>query len=536
MSAPGARPPFHQRLVFRFGVIMVVTLVLFDLVSHPIHDVVFRLFDIPSTMVVQTEVGSAAFGGFDPDETGPAELPEMLGGLPLDFEGLGRVLLEGAEPIAAAHLAPTPAAIAATAERFGDLGLDFVWTTGALRPVASSDPGRFEGVARLGRDDVPPFALWHPVDRGGEPAELAGWLAIWPRGLAGFEGEPGATGSFPDLTFAPFGPEADVKVVEPEEMQTISRRIRLLASGASFGLSLLAALVLGLALSRLVTARLDRLTAAAAELGTESSEVGQPTPSLPTGGRDEIALLSRVLSSSRERIAELLATLQARDCSRREWIAHVSHDLRTPLTALMACIDRAEEVLGEGGSGATELRRILATARHDGERVSELADDLLSIARLDAEGGLEPEPLLLAELANGAFVALRPIAEARGVELELDLGPGPCAQLTFMGHGKGILRVLENLLRNAIDHAGSSVVLRVRRLENAPDEGDRLEFEILDDGPGFTHRAATRERSEGGIGLRVARRFVEVHGGRLETGDWERGGRAAFRLPVGELP
>lgn len=532
MSAPGARPPIHQRLVFRFGMIMVVTLVLFDLVSHPIHDVVFRLFDLPSTVVVQTEVGGAAFGSFDPDETGPAELPEMLGRLSLDFEELGRVLLEGAEPLAGAHLAPTPAAIAAAAERFGDLGLDFVWTTGTLRPVASSDLERFEGVERLGAVELPPGTHWHPIDRGDESAELAGWLAIWPRNPLGFGEE-----SLSDLGFLPFVGEDDVKVVEPEEAETISQRMQLLASGASFGLSLLAALVLGLALSRLVTGRLDRLTAAAARLGTEPIEGGEPAPSLPTGGRDEIALLSRVLSSSRERIAELLSTLEERDRSRREWIAHVSHDLRTPLTALMACIDRAEEVLDdEGGSEASELRRILATARHDGERVSELADDLLSIARLDTEGGLEAEPLLVAELANGAFAALRPIAEARGVELELDLGPGPRARLTFMGHGKGILRVLENLLRNAIDHAATCVVLEVRRLEGAGDDGDRIGFEVLDDGPGFVRQSPNHARGEGGIGLRVARRFVEVHGGRLETGDWERGGRAAFHLPVGELP
>jgi len=589
MNPKPPKPPLHHRLVFRFAVIMALTMLAFDQLAETIHETVFKAFGVPTTFVIADPISPESGEPGDDGLRSPFEgMPALVGGtffqdplalesalaaaetaedftqlIPMlsglvgpcaDGERIGATLLVGAERLEAGMHSPDPTAVDTLRSDLAPQGLGFVWTSAGRLPLESSDPERFLGLEWIRTGDLPTHSHWFPIEDLSAD-ELAGWLVLY-----GEEPEGGMSGAG-GLGMPPAGFEGleNAQILAPAEAMRLQRRMHNLARVTSWCTTLLIALLLGVTLSRLVTRRLGHLTAAVADFGIGVNDESvvpalSPLPPRLISGRDEIAQLASAFASSRERIAELLETLALRDRTRREWVAHASHDLRTPLTALSACLDRAEELVSAGSSAeGADLNRVLSSARSDCERLHELTGDLLALARLEASDEFTPEPLLAAELAERAQGDLRPLAESQGVTLDLDLGEPGGGPLSFDGDGQGILRVLENLLRNAIQHAHERVVLRVQRIAcEAPSPGsagemprhdgsmelarptdghDRILFEVLDDGAGFD-AGTPKAPTSCGIGLRVARRFVELHGGRLETGDWTRGGRAAFSLPI----
>ena len=294
--------------------------------------------------------------------------------------------------------------------------------------------------------------------------------------------------------------------------------------------SVVGALLLGVLTSRFVTRRIQRLAAEAERMQLGTAHVPMP---FTERGNDEITGLARAMNQMRERNLELLAAMESRDRQRREWIAQVSHDLRTPLTALRASLERAERQLQRQEHGGGELRASIEAAKLDGSRVVTLAEDLLEIARLDADPGLVREPVPPGELARSAVTSLRPMATEGNLEIELDIEAGlPIVE----ADGRRLMRALENLLANALQHARSRVRLQVLR------SAGMLRFEVSDDGPGFPAENGrvdlaslasrlSREDSTG-LGLQVALRVAEAHGGRLEADNLPSGGAfIALGLP-----
>jgi len=287
---------------------------------------------------------------------------------------------------------------------------------------------------------------------------------------------------------------------------------------------LLAAAGAGLAVSRLVTGRVTRLARAAATPIDDPHQLPGP---FPVEGEDELAQLARTLNGMRDKIAELVDDLDRQDQERRSWIAQVSHDLRTPLTALTACLDSAREELGDSPR--------LDAARHDTVRLAELTEDLLDIARLEA--GDEPlvEPVPPGELARQAIRGLEPLAERGGVQLSLKLEAGlPLLE----ADGRRLMRALENLLKNALHHAHGAVVLRAARA------GPAVRFSVEDDGDGLPtgpdgvvdieSLGERRSRPDSaGLGLVVVRKVAEAHGGALGAENRGAGGaRVWFDVPA----
>ena len=280
------------------------------------------------------------------------------------------------------------------------------------------------------------------------------------------------------------------------------------------------ALGVGFVVSRRVTRRVRALAVAV----SQPVQSGQDLPGpFPLGRPDEIGVLAGALNDMRDRIQGLVKELERQDRDRRDWIAMVSHDLRNPLQALTACIDRASE---EGGKIRDDVRRetmqrLLSTARLDVDRFRALTLDLLDIARLDVPDALTLEPVPPGEVARTIVQALRVLAEQQGRTLEANVAPR-CPEL--LADGRRLLRALENLLRNAIQHAESSVVLQVAPTE-AP-SGPALRFSVEDDGPGLPLEGdapvaigrlgqyKSRDDSAG-LGLVVVRKVAEAHGGRV---------------------
>jgi len=254
-------------------------------------------------------------------------------------------------------------------------------------------------------------------------------------------------------------------------------------------------------------------------------------------GDDEISRLAAALNTMRGRIEQLVESLADRDRQRREWIAQVSHDLRTPLTALSACLERAKERYRREEHDTPEASGVfeaIEVASQDQQRLQTLVDDLFELARLDANESLLLEPVPPGELVRQAVRGLRPMAEARDITLEADVG---ASLPTVRADGRRLMRALENMLRNAVQFARSAVVLRVAV------EGDELTFEVLDDGPGLPVKDgevvlgltdnSPRRPDSTGLGLLVTRRVAMAHGGRLTGTNRNSGGAAvAVRIPV----
>ncbi|MFT7619838.1 MAG: signal transduction histidine kinase [Planctomycetota bacterium] len=251
-----------------------------------------------------------------------------------------------------------------------------------------------------------------------------------------------------------------------EESDSHYHSVRLAIDSA---VALLAAAILGFLVSWFLSRRIVRL----ARQTEITDEAGIPGP-FKVGGGDEIAALSNAMNEMSKRIRALVGGLEKRDAARREWVAQVSHDLRTPLTSLRVCLDRATMTVAE--SSNDDLKNALDLAQHDARRLQSLSEDLLDAARLEAGAPLEFELVLPREVLRDAMKSDHPLAESRGIELSMST-EGSIEE--YGAEGARLLRACENLLRNTVRHAAGKVEAGVQSIDKG------ISFWIRDDGAGF---------------------------------------------------
>jgi signal transduction histidine kinase len=230
--------------------------------------------------------------------------------------------------------------------------------------------------------------------------------------------------------------------------------------------------------------------------------------------------------------------LGASDRARRELVAAVSHDLRTPIASLGLLVDAVADGVV---TSPEEIAEYQARMRVHLAHLRELVDDLFELARLDAgDVAWEPVPVGVAELVEETAEAFRPSAQERRVTLTEQVAEGVPA---VAASPERLQRVLFNLLENAVAHApsGGAVTLTAAR------DNGVVRFEVADTGSGIAPDEAARvfdrfyrggdgaSRPAGGagLGLAIARAIVEAHGGRIWVANpGERGARLAFTVPV----
>jgi len=244
---------------------------------------------------------------------------------------------------------------------------------------------------------------------------------------------------------------------------------------------------------------------------------------------DEIGRLAGTVNALLERLERAFAET-------RRFTADASHELRTPLTVLRTAV----EVALSRPRAADEDRDLLGSLLEELGRMSRLTDQLLDLSRRDA--GVDhfaATPVDLPALLAGVVDALRPLAEAKGVRLEMTADAVP----PVAGEAGRLRQVFINLLDNAIKFtpAGGLVVVRLTG------EAGRVIVAVADTGPGipaehlprvfdrFYRVDKSRSRAEGGtgLGLSIARSLVQAHGGTIAA-DNAPGGGAVFEvaLPV----
>ncbi|MBT0956884.1 two-component sensor histidine kinase [Alphaproteobacteria bacterium KMM 3653] len=282
------------------------------------------------------------------------------------------------------------------------------------------------------------------------------------------------------------------------------------------------------------------------ELGLGGMGGGRAEFRLLQGGRERNFSVQATVISGQVLLAfEDLSLTEEADQIRRDFVANVSHELKTPLTALIGFI---ETLRGAARDDASARDRFLAVMEREAGRMSRLITDLLSLSRVESLARQSPRELVdMAILVRASAAALKPMVEGAGVELRLDVPEGPCMVL---GDADQLTQVVNNLAENAIKYgaSGEGVEMTLRG-ENHLSwvSGPGLRLDIVDHGEGFDpvhiprlterfyrvddHRS--REKGGTGLGLAIAKHIIQRHKGRLVIqSEPEKGSTFSVLLPL----
>ncbi len=238
---------------------------------------------------------------------------------------------------------------------------------------------------------------------------------------------------------------------------------------------------------------------------------------------------------------EIQEAERAAEKSRRQLVAFVSHDLRTPLAGIRAL----SEAIADGVVSEDEVRTQAKNIEHESIRLSEMVDDLFEMAKINAGAINAPyERVALDEVVDDVLSTHRIAAERAGVELRLDL---PARPVRVIGSDRALVRVLSNLVANAIAHtpAGGTVTLsigadREGAWARVDDTGVGIDaadlprvFDVAYRGSNNrVPRSDSSLPSGSGLGLAIAAGLVRAHRGTLSAHNLDRGARFEVRLPL----
>ncbi|MDD1964323.1 HAMP domain-containing histidine kinase [Pseudomonas putida] len=305
----------------------------------------------------------------------------------------------------------------------------------------------------------------------------------------------------------------------------------------SIGLIALLCLFAGLAAFGWITRPLRRLTDSVSHFDINAAPVLLPAEASghPRHGDDEIAVLDATFRQMQNRLSEQWQTLTRQSQDRRELVANISHDLRTPLASLHGYL----EVLSvkDASLSPEERRRYLGIALDQSRKVGGLAQSLLELVRLE-HGFVVPvvERFSLTDLVQDIFQKFELGAEAKAVTLTPNFPPTVPGVHADLGL---IERVLTNLFDNALRHTPTGGDIRIA----LQPQGKYVEVTVSDSGPGIA--AELREglflrpfniggaRRDGGLGLRIVHQILQLHGIRIALIDVPgQGATFRFALPV----
>ena len=266
---------------------------------------------------------------------------------------------------------------------------------------------------------------------------------------------------------------------------------------------------------------------------------------LPPGRSDgrpsapgELAALDAELRLTSSRLADAQLQAEAIERNRRELIAWVSHDLRTPLAGIRAMIEALED--GVVTDDLT-VSRYYATIRLEADRLAGLVDDLFELSQIQSGTlALDLVPVALDEVLADALEGAGVAARTKGVELRYQVA-NPCPVVEVAT--PEMIRVVRNLLDNAIRHTQAPGTVTLTADVDA--DGSEVEVSVLDGCGGIPaediHRvfeigyrgdlARTPGEGRGGLGLAVAQGLIHAHDGRISVTNESAGCRFTVRLP-----
>jgi signal transduction histidine kinase len=297
----------------------------------------------------------------------------------------------------------------------------------------------------------------------------------------------------------------------------------------AIGLALLLALGLAFWVARWVAAPLQRMAGAAREVASHPLDA-QVQP-IPLEGPQEVRQLGRAFN-------EMTARVVASQRSQRDFVANVSHELKTPLTSIQGF---AQAILDGTVDDEESLQQAAGVILSESGRMHRLVLDLLDLARMDAgTAAFERQQLDLTAILDGILEKLSPQAHEAGVGLQKTYTRLPAMD----GDGDRLAQVFTNLVDNAIQHTPQGGEVRISGTEQA----GWVEVAVSDGGPGIPSQSFDRiferfyqiddsrsggDRRGAGLGLAIAREIVLAHGGQITASNQpDSGAIFVVKLPV----
>jgi len=284
-----------------------------------------------------------------------------------------------------------------------------------------------------------------------------------------------------------------------------------------------------------------RIGAASSDLVETARRIGGENPAGPVRVVDaprELARLGEELAEMEIRLEAARRAERTLEASRRELVAWVSHDLRTPLSGIRAIVEALEDGVVDDPATVARYHR---TLREEADHLAALVDDLFELSRTQAGAlHLRFARVSLSDLVSDALASSAPVAAAKGVKLEgRVVGPPP----ELDASAPEVLRVLRNLLENAIRHTPSdgSILVEAGIDDDAPES---VYVSVHDSGGGvpeddldrifdvaFQVDHARTPGSGAGLGLAIAKGFADAHQGEITVCNESGGARFTLRLP-----
>ncbi|MDZ4168088.1 MAG: HAMP domain-containing sensor histidine kinase [Coriobacteriia bacterium] len=286
----------------------------------------------------------------------------------------------------------------------------------------------------------------------------------------------------------------------------------------------------GRVVARSFSSPLERLAATASSFAAGNLEVRAET-----GGPREVRLIASSFNRMADEVSVALEQVTSEERRKSQFVSDVSHELRTPLTAIRG----AAETLLDGDVAPDDQERFLSTIALEAERLTRLANDLLTLQRIEgATGELPIRRFGLRLAADRAAAMLEPLVEHRGVTLAIH-GESP----DVLGDVDRIQQVVANLIDNATRMVGPGGRVDVELGADA----DVAWLTVSDNGPGipdedlpnlfdrFYRADSSRTRTSGGagLGLAIVKAIVTAHAGTIEATNLPAGGSCfTVRLPA----
>ncbi len=293
-----------------------------------------------------------------------------------------------------------------------------------------------------------------------------------------------------------------------------------------FVLIALAALVLALILSQIVTKPITNLSRSMGKMGK-----GDLSVRVPVSGSGELRELA-------ENYNTMAAQLEGLDKTRNQFVSNASHELKTPLATMKIML---ETVMYQPEMPEELRREFMQDMNHEIDRLTGIVTDLLTLTRVDSDkNGMKTEKVNLSALSEEVIRLLTPAAEKRGQRLGSSIEPG----LQMTGDRARLSQILYNLTDNAIKYSpdGGKIFVSLRA------EAEGLVWRVRDNGVGIppedqehiferfyrVDKARSRETGGTGLGLSIVKQLVSMHGGRISvTSEPNRGSEFKVVFPQG---
>jgi two-component system sensor histidine kinase CpxA len=353
-------------------------------------------------------------------------------------------------------------------------------------------PKEAQDLAKGRRRDFSSFRLYHGRGR------RSGTYAVVPIALQG-------------------GKDSDLHVFFPKDISSPPE------GGFGLGLAVIGMVIalLVIPVSRFISRPINELRDSARRIAE-----GELSHRAVVKGKDEIGKLGDAFNHMADRLEKMIR-------GSKELTAHISHELRTPLTRIRI----AEEILREKmeQQPCVGLDRYLDDIREDVEELDDLIGKILTLSKFDLkERTLSSESLDPVEMINGLLGRLKPAMDRKGLRLTTDVSFEP----PFWGDPNAIHTAFSNILENAAKYSlpGGDVKVEMKAVEGAlevavTNAADNVPEEELERIFEPFHRWGAKKESGFGLGLAMAKKIIEAHGGTIRAQNVEEGFRITIRLP-----